>query len=103
MSTPLHSNANSLAHFYGEYYFFLVLRQWDWETGSAVLAGVTTPDVLRDRIRHAAIGSGRADELLAASKNGKSETFAQRWERFYGIPFYADETQPLAETCDDIS
>jgi hypothetical protein len=93
------ADTNSLEYFYGEYYFFLILR----EAGSAVLAGITTPAIRRERIREAILATGRAEEVLSANKKGLVETFAERWSRFYGLPFYPiEEDQPL-ETVDAVT
>jgi hypothetical protein len=93
------ADTSSLKYFYGEYYFFLILG----EAGSAVIAGITTPEIRRERIREAILATGRAEEVLSASKKGLVETFAERWSRFYGMPFYPiEEDQPM-ETCDAVT
>lgn len=89
---------NSLAYFYGEDYFIRALGL----PGYACVAGVTTTDERRNRIRQAIIDNGRVNDVLAPNKDGKIETFAQRFERFFGVPFYPmDEDETIKETCDE--
>lgn len=91
-------HVHSLEYSYGEDYFVRELGS----AGSATIAGVTTPEIRRDRIRQAIIDTGRVNDDLLASKDGKSETFAQRWERFYGLPFNNNVESPVLETCDEL-
>jgi hypothetical protein len=91
-------DTHSLRYFYGELYFLNLLGHIAM---SAAIAGVTTPDERRERIRQAIIDAGRADEMLPASKSGVVETLSERWARFYGQPFYPIEEDQPVETCDD--
>lgn len=91
-------HVNSREYFEGEDYFVRALGP----AGSACIAGVTTTDERRSRIRQAIIDNGRTNDVLAANKDGKNETFAQRFERFFGVPFYPmDEEETIKETCDE--
>lgn len=54
-------------------------------SGLYVNAGTSTPETRRERIRQAIVDGGRAD-VRAGYRAGEPETFAQLFERLYGVP-----------------
>jgi hypothetical protein len=49
-------------------------------------SGITDPEERRERIRYAILEGGLDCAIIGKSKTGKSETYAQAFERHYGEP-----------------
>lgn len=90
---------NSLQYAYGERYF---IRKLDLAVGvksgkpapglgSACTMGVTTPDVVRERIRGAILADHRADAIIGDTKAGGTETYRDAFERFFGLPLEPEQ------------
>jgi hypothetical protein len=56
------------------------------EHGKRCFEGITWPEVTKERIRAAIIESRVDCVIIGRAPNGKPETYAQSFERFYGEP-----------------
>jgi hypothetical protein len=59
------------------------------DSGDRVFAGITDPKIRMERFRRAIIDGGHACAIAGRSLAGKSETYAQLFERMYGQPLIA--------------
>lgn len=66
------------------------------EHGVRVEDGVTSWDIRRDRIRAAIITFGLSEVIIGRSKDQKSETYRQAFERFYDEPLDGEGTSSAA-------
>lgn len=71
-------------HFDVEMYFARRLG----EHGKTIFTGLSDPTITKDRIRQAIIEAGVDCTIIGRAPNGKPETYAQSFERFYGEPLY---------------
>lgn len=63
------------------------------QLGSPVdLSGVTSSAIRRARFRQAIVAGGLA-HVIAGTADGKPKTFAQAFERLYGVPLDTTETE----------
>lgn len=69
-------------HFDVEMYFARRLG----EHGKRCFTGISDPTITKDRIRQAIIDSHVDCAIIGRAPNGKPETYAQSFERFYGEP-----------------
>jgi hypothetical protein len=73
---------NQFKHFDGELFFVRRLK----DHGRHVFDGITDPEERRERIRFAIIEGALESAIIGKSPAGKTETYAQAFERFYGEP-----------------
>lgn len=69
-------------HFDVEMYFARRLS----EHGKRIFTGLSDPTITKDRIRAAIIDSRLDCTIIGRAPNGKPETYAQSFERFYSEP-----------------
>lgn len=76
-------------HFDVEMYFARRLG----EHGKHVFTGLSDPTITKDRIRQAILGAHLDCTIIGRAPNGKPETYAQSFERFYGEPLNPKTTK----------
>jgi len=63
------------------------------EHGKRIFTGLSDPTITKDRIRQAIIDSHVDCTIIGRAPNGKPETYAQSFERFYGEPLHPKTTK----------
>jgi hypothetical protein len=71
-------------HFDVEMYFARRLG----EHGKSIFTGLSDPTITKARIRQAIIDSRLDCTIIGRAPNGKPETYAQSFERFYNEPLH---------------
>jgi hypothetical protein len=56
------------------------------EHGKSIFTGISDPSITKARIRQAIIEARMDCNIIGRAPNGKSETYSQSFQRFYGEP-----------------